>query len=143
MIDKYKNLKIGLALFAVVLLLRIFVFEGFVVRGDSMSPTIASGDYVLIEKISFRFRDPRKDDIVVATTREEGSRVVKRVFGVPGEILEVHGKPWNVDPGEYYLVGDNMAASVDSRDFGPVNAWDIKGRVFGAISLSRLKYLSF
>jgi signal peptidase I len=143
MIDKKKNLKIALAIFCTALLLRLFVFEGFVVRGDSMAPSIISGDYVLVEKLSYKFRDPQKGDVVVALTREDDQRVLKRVVGVHGEILEVQGKPWNVDPGEYYLVGDNVDVSTDSRDFGTVDTWDVKGKVFGAISWSRLDYLSF
>lgn len=48
----------------------------------------------------------------------------------------------NIDPGEYFALGDNRAVSTDSRELGPIDKWKIKGRVFGILRLSILKYIS-
>lgn len=122
--------------------MRLFVIEGFVVSGDSMSPSIISGDFALVSRISYRVRAPKRGDVVVSETRD-GHRVIKRVMGLPGEKFEIGGERFNVDPGEYFLLGDNIDNSMDSRDLGGVDEWSIKGRVFGVISWSRMKYVSF
>lgn len=48
-----------------------------------------------------------------------------------------------LDPGEYFALGDNRGVSIDSREFGPVDIWDIKGKVFGSINLKTLKFSKF
>lgn len=130
-------------IFVVILLLKMFVVEGFIVSGDSMSPTILSGDFVLINKLAYLIHGPGRGDVVVAETRGSNIRLVKRVMGLPGEWFNIDGKEQNVDPDEYFLLGDNKDVSVDSRVLGGVDTWDIKGRVFGDISFSRHKYIGF
>ena len=49
----------------------------------------------------------------------------------------------NIDPDEYFALGDNRTVSVDSRELGLIDKWDIKGRVFGTINLKSLKYKGF
>lgn len=126
------------------IILKTFVLEGFIVAGDSMSPTIQSGDYVLVNKLAYAFAEPGQGDIIVAKTREEGIRIIKRIAGTPGQRVEVGSEyHTNIDPNEYFVMGDNQEASIDSVEFGAIDRWDIKGRVFGAIRWSSLKYLDF
>jgi signal peptidase I len=133
-----------LVVFICVLILRTFVVQGFVVRGNSMAPTIQSGDFILINKIAYIRHKPQRGDIVVAWTRDDSKRVIKRVVGLPGEVfMQSDGILNNVDPQEYYLAGDNSEESATSEDFGFVDAWDIKGKVFGAVRLRSLKYIDF
>lgn len=142
--EKFKliNWKVVLVIFVAVVLLKTFVIEGLVVRGDSMSPTLESGDYVFINKLSYVFGEPERGDVVVAQTRDDAYRVVKRVKGLPGEKFpDREGVKTNVDPQEYFLVGDNVEVSVDSNEFGFVDLWDISGRAFGAIRIKNLKYI--
>lgn len=140
---KRKKVYIALAVFILVLVLKLFVIEGFVVRGDSMSPTIVDGDFVLINRVAYIFGNPERGDIVVGESRTSHTRLVKRVMGLPGEWFNIDGKEFNVDPKEYFLVGDNTDVSIDSRALGGVDSWDVEGRVFGDISLSRHKYIGF
>lgn len=136
-------LKILIVGFVGALLIRVFIFEGFVVSGDSMAPTLKSGDYVLINKLSYLFGTPERGDIIVAYSQREGVRLVKRVMGLPYEWFDIDGKTSNVDPQEYFLVGDNKEVSIDSRILGNINDWDVEGRVFGAMRFKTLKYISF
>lgn len=109
-----------------------------------MAPTIQNGDYVFVYKLAYAKHEPQRGDIVVAVPRQYDQKVVKRVAVLPGEIFETApGKRDNLDPEEYYLIGDNMPVSVDSRVFGPVDRWDIKGKVFGAFRINNFKYLYF
>jgi signal peptidase I len=130
--------------FLCALLLRVFVVEGYLVQGDSMYPTLMSDDYAFVYKLAYWNSEPKRGDIIVAYPRQYDLKVIKRVTVLPGEVFEaVPGKRDKLDPREYFLVGDNMPVSIDSRVFGPIDRWDIQGRVFGVIRFKDLKYLDF
>lgn len=170
---RQKLIYAALTVFALTLLLRMFVVEGFVVKGDSMSPNILSGDYVFVNKLAYLWSEPERGDIVVANPRGEKIRVLKRIIGLPGERFEiVNGSVTirqkrlddkvplkelylstnetpavgiihiNLDPQEYFALGDSRSVSIDSRELGPIDKWHIKGRVFGVFNLRSLKYQS-
>ncbi len=142
MTARRKILSVLIVAFVSALLLRVFVFEGFIVRGDSMSPAILSGDYVFINKLSYMNREPARGDIVVATPREFKYKVIKRVAGLPGEYVEMDGRSFKLDPQEYFTLGDNSDVSIDSRELGFFDKWQIKGKVFGILRLKSFKYIS-
>lgn len=67
-------------------LLRIFIIDSFIVKGNSMAPTIEEGDYVFVNKTAFKKADPKRGDIVVGEFRDiDRVAVIKRVIGLPGE----------------------------------------------------------
>jgi signal peptidase I len=121
--------------------------EPVLVRGGSMRPTLGPGQRVAVAPL---VRPPRRGDLVVVSRRD--LEVVKRVVGLPGERvrlrdgrLEVDGQavpePYltggsgageldlRLGPAEYLVLGDHRAASTDGRDFGPVGADALLGRV--------------
>ncbi len=105
-----------------------------------MSPFLENWDYIFIYKLAYVNEVPKRGDIVVAYPRQYDTKVIKRVAVLPGEEFEpVPNFRDKLDPGEYFLLGDNLRASVDSRVFGPVDRWDIKGK---AIKVFRLKSLT-
>jgi signal peptidase I len=155
-------------------LFRAFVMEGFIVRGDSMDPTIASGTYVFVNKFAYTFSSPKRGDIIVVVPRDIKTKIIKRIIGLPGERLAIEGghvviratrkdvgEPLaeayiktdstpeagfthtTLDPGEYFAMGDNREVSIDSRELGPVDSWDIQGRVFGVLDLNTLSFKLF
>jgi nickel-type superoxide dismutase maturation protease len=87
------------------------------VAGESMAPTLLPGDRVLVWRGLGPFRPPARvgDLVAVVDPREPARVMVKRVAGVIGTDVSV--------------LGDNAAASTDSRHFGPVGAAAIQGRV--------------
>lgn len=144
----------------VTIVLKTFFIEGLIVAGDSMSPTIQSGEYVFIFKQAYTFNNPKRGDVVVAYAQDSNKRIVKRIVGMPGERFEIKEglvklsktrsgdvenleekyiasgitgsdiSPRRIDQKEYFGMGDNRNQSIDSRLIGPINDWDIKGKVF-------------
>jgi len=92
-----------------------------VVRGPSMFPTLAPGEYVLFDRLAYRRALPRRGDVVLAADpREPRRRIIKRVAGAPGETITAGGRTWALGAGEWLLLGDAPEQSTDGRDFGPV-----------------------
>jgi signal peptidase I len=147
-----------LALVASVALLvvgaRAFVAEPIGVPTASMSPTLRPGQSVLVNKLAYRFGDPRRRDIVVFHQPSSGELLLKRIVGVSGDrvgladgVLYVNGRaireplvdhrfldsvyfgPVRVPSGAVFVMGDQRSNSLDSRAFGAVPRRRILGRV--------------
>lgn len=137
-----------------------FVGQRTQVQGSSMEPKLSSEDNLIVDKISYRFHDPERFDIVVFPFRyEDNVFYIKRVIGLPGETVRIdeegnilingeileedYGKEVIANPGrayeeitlaedEYFLMGDNRNNSTDSRDpsVGNVTRDEIIGRAW-------------
>ena len=140
------------AVVAAALAARRARLEPMLVKGGSMRPTLGPGQRIAVAPLD---RPPRRGDLVVLQwPRDRELEVVKRVVGLPGErvrlvagCLEVDGEPvlepylagpvaggsgeldLRLGPAEYLVLGDHRAASTDGRDFGPVAADALVGRV--------------
>lgn len=146
-----KQLKeiLSTSLYLLVVLVLTFLVVTYVgqrtkVVGSSMEPMLSDGDNLIVDKISYRFDDPKRFDIIVFPFRyAEKTYYIKRIIGLPGETVyidedgviyidgevleESYGKEVIVDPGrayepitlgedEYFVMGDNRNNSSDSRD---------------------------
>ena len=133
------------------------VFGAFRNTTASMEPTLCAGERFIVNKTAYLLSDPHRGEVVLFSRPGEKVQFVKRVIGLPGELIEIRGKavfingrtieepyvllPKNrASPGEfttptvvptdsYYLLGDNRDNSQDSRFFGPIRRADIHGRV--------------
>lgn len=140
----------------IALLLNKFVIQKVEVDGPSMNTTLKTGQHLIVEKVTYYFNDPKREDIVVFTPPgyDDDTLYIKRVIGLPGDkvqvkdgYLYVNGKKYDdkhwteeiLDPGvaeeevtvgenEYFVVGDNRNNSTDSREFGTVNKSSIMGK---------------
>ncbi len=76
---------------AIILPVRYFLVQPFIVKGVSMEPNFHDSEYLIIDELSFRFRDPERGEIVVfhPPTSQEKQYYIKRVIGLPGETVEV------------------------------------------------------
>ena len=82
--------KIIIVAAVIVIPIRYFLFQPFFVRGQSMDPNFENGDYLIIDEISYRFRAPERGEVIVFKYPEDPSnRFIKRIVGLPGEIVEV------------------------------------------------------
>lgn len=130
------------------------------VSGTSMEYTLSDGDNLIVDKISYRFHDPERFDIIVFPFQyKEDTYYIKRIIGLPGETVQIgedgtiyidnekleesYGREVIQDPGqavepiklgedEYFVLGDNRNASSDSRDpsVGVIAGEDIIGRAW-------------
>ncbi len=146
-----KQLKevLSTSLYLLVVLVLTFLVVTYVgqrtqVSGSSMEPMLSDGDNLIVDKISYRFEEPKRFDIIVFPFRyKEKTYYIKRIIGLPGEtvyidengliyingelLTESYGKEVIEDPGrayepitlgedEYFVMGDNRNNSSDSRD---------------------------
>lgn len=156
----WEVIKIVVLACLIVAPIRLFIFQPFFVKGQSMEPNFENGDYLFVDELSYRIGNPQRGDVVVFKYPNDLSqRYIKRVIGLPGETIEIKdGKvsvfngqgentlkedtylPLNIytlgnmeitlKENEYFVLGDNRVASSDSRRWGPVPREDIIGRVF-------------
>ena len=77
------------AVIVVLLLVQTFLFEAVRVRSDSMSPSYQAADVVMVDKLTYHFRDPRIDEVVVTEDPRTGQTIVKRVVAVGGDTIGI------------------------------------------------------
>lgn len=156
----WEIIKIVIIALIIVLPIRYFIFQPFLVRGQSMEPNFEDGDYLIIDELSYRFREPLRGEVLVFKyPKNPSQRYIKRIIGLPGETIEIReGKvtifneeegqildeseylsPGQPTPGnirislkmnEYFVLGDNRIFSSDSRQWGPLTRENIIGRVY-------------
>ena len=164
-IKKYKPfvielVKIAVIAFVIVAPIRYFLFQPFIVSGASMAPNFATGDYLIVDEISYRLSTPQRGDVVVFDASfipgYQGQRFIKRVIGLPGEIVKItSGKveiikdnkttvlnekylsdnlqtygdvSTTLNSDQYFVLGDNREYSYDSRMWGVVQKKYIIGK---------------
>lgn len=82
---------IGAAI-ALAALIQAFVIRPFIVSGSSMEPNIENKEYLIIDEISYRFKEPERGDVVVLRSPPEPQKYyIKRIIGLPGETVTVDG----------------------------------------------------
>lgn len=147
-------LEAGVIAVALAFLIITFVAQSYVVQGASMEPSLHNGERLLVDKLTYRFRDPQRGEIIVFRyPADPGRKFIKRIIGLPGDRIEIHdqtvflnGEPLTepyingptygefsavvVPPNHYFVLGDNRNNSEDSRypDVGAVPQRSIVGR---------------
>ena len=82
--------KIVIIALAIVVPIRTFLFQPFIVKGASMEPNFHSGDYLVVDELSYNFRTPERGEVIIFRYPGNPSqRYIKRVIGLPGERLEI------------------------------------------------------
>ena len=114
----------------IVIPIRLWIAQPFLVSGRSMAPTFQNGDYLIIDEITYDFQKPRKNDVIVFRfPRNPAYFFIKRIAGLPNETVEINDQKITLGDKEYFVLGDNSGESSDSRVWGPVPEKNIIGRV--------------
>ena len=155
----WEVIKIVLLALVIVIPIRYFVFQPFVVKGVSMEPNFHDGDYLIIDEFTYHFRNPQRGEVIVFRYPQDPSqRFIKRVIGLPQEtitldndkiiITDKFGRQKVLDESsylsqhwwegemtitlkdnQYFVLGDNRLHSYDSRTWGVLPRKYIVGRV--------------
>lgn len=145
-----------------VFLIRHFIAQPFLVSGSSMEPTFNDGNYLLIDELTYRFRQPERGEVIVFRyPADPSSYFIKRVIGLPGEKVTIENSVVSIisadgskeilresyvssrktgerfettlDQNQYFVMGDNRDASFDSR------VWDKPLTQANIIGIARLR----
>ena len=88
----WEFIKVVLISLAIVLPIRIYVAQPFIVEGNSMEPNFHNGEYLIIDELSYAFRKPERGEVVVFRYPMDLSKFfIKRIIGLPKEIIEIRG----------------------------------------------------
>jgi len=86
--------KLAIIALIIVMPIRYFLFQPFIVSGASMAPNFSTGDYLIIDEISYRLSQPQRGDVIVFNAGfvpgYSGQKFIKRIVGLPGETVEVN-----------------------------------------------------
>jgi len=123
----WEFIKFSLLAIIIVIPIRLWIAQPFIVSGNSMVPAFHNGDYLIIDELSYEIRKPERGEVIVFRYPKNPSEFfIKRITGLPGETINGVILANN----EYYVLGDNTSASSDSRYWGPVKSNLIVGRAF-------------
>ncbi len=141
----------------VVVPFRLYIAQPFIVDGASMDPTFSTGQYLIVDELTYHFKTPERGSVIIFKYPKDPSKYfIKRIIGLPGETVTINDgtvsiktpnaensfiikEPYvkftkkddssiTLDVNEYFVLGDNRFGSADSRMWGPMPTKDIIGR---------------
>ncbi len=152
-------LKFAIIAIVIVAPIRLFVAKPFIVSGASMEPTFDTGEYLIVDELTYHLGNPHRGDVIVFKYPKDPTQYfIKRVIGLPGETVRIedgkvsitkadgttlnreetyiknigNGSDMQVTlpPDQFFVLGDNRPESSDSRYWGLLPRSDIVGRAF-------------
>ncbi|MFT5206479.1 MAG: signal peptidase I [Candidatus Omnitrophota bacterium] len=134
-----------------------WVLGSISIDGNSMSPTLAHGDFYIFHRWVYKIKKPKRGDVVVIKDPNDGIISIKRVIGLPDEIIQfknssvyinahklkephlgvgqvtspgrLTSKQYKIAPNAYFVLGDNRNESYDSRDIGAISQHYVLGKI--------------
>ncbi len=143
----------------IVVPLRLFVAQPFIVSGASMDPTFQNGQYLIVDELTYQLGAPSRGDVIIFRyPKDQTQFFIKRIIGLPGETVRIDNNKVEVTrvdgstvtltesyvvnlgngsnatyplgTDEYFVMGDNRPESSDSRSWGVLPRKNIVGRAF-------------
>jgi signal peptidase I len=142
------------ALAGVFYLLISLLTARVVVEGPSMRPTLLSGEWIVVNRLTYKVGSPQRGDVIVflPPTNAQTDDLIKRVIGLPGETVEIRNgsirvdgnllqenytsgatypdNRWELGEEDLFVMGDNRSVSLDSRSFGPIKIREVVGKAW-------------
>ncbi len=175
LLSLWEVLEVVLVAALTVFFIRTFLLQPFLVSGASMEPNFADKDYLIVDEISYRLRDPQRfETIVFKYPKDPSTYYIKRIIGLPGERVVIadnavtifnkeHPEGMKLDerylpssihtvwegsvtlePGTYFVLGDNRTRSYDSRSWGVLPKKNVVGLVrLRLLPLNEIKAFSY
>jgi signal peptidase I len=144
----------------IAVVLYLFIMTPHEVLGNSMHPTYKNGEYLMANKLTYRFGEPQRGDVIIFQYSDTQD-FIKRIVGIPGDTIMIkdgnvfingqqlneddyisesvytrggdylsEGETISIGEEEYFVLGDNRPHSSDSRTFGPISESKIKGKAW-------------
>lgn len=153
-------IRFSLIALLIVLPIRMFIAQPFIVSGASMESTFSTGQYLIVDQLTYHFETPKRGDVIVFRYPKDPSKFfIKRIIGIPGDSISIAGnvvtisntadtvgtvlkEPYilsmaqnttlkeTLGSTEYFVMGDNRDASSDSRMWGVLPRENIVGRAY-------------
>jgi signal peptidase I len=153
-------IQFALIALVIVIPIRMFIAQPFIVNGASMEDTFHTGEYLIVDQVSYRFNEPEAGDVIVFRyPRNPSTFFIKRIIGTPGDTINIDGNVVTIineehpngfildeqyitpmSPNtfiseelgdrEYFVMGDNRDHSSDSRTWGILQRENIIGQAF-------------
>ncbi len=141
----------------IIVPIRTFIAQPFIVSGASMDPTFKDKDYLIVDELSYHLRTPTRGEVVIFHPPQNSKTYyIKRIIGLPGETITIKNSTVSITTDnntfainedyitdqtipdmelslgsqEYFVMGDNRESSSDSRVWGALPEENIKGRAF-------------
>ncbi len=110
--------KFALIAHLIVVPIRMFIAQPFIVRGASMEPTFLPNEYLIVDQLSYRVSEPERGDVIILKyPNDESVFFIKRIIGLPGETVEIIGNKIIIQRGnglpaltldETYIASDRL-----------------------------------
>jgi len=155
--NTWEFIKVVLISLAIVLPVRTYIAQPFIVSGESMEPNFHDGEYLIVDELSYQFREPIRGEVIIFRyPLNPGEFFIKRIIGLPGETVEIQNSKVTIktasgetalaesylpsstktlpnaiialQENEYFVMGDNRPKSSDSRFWGTLPKNKIMGR---------------
>lgn len=141
-------LKVVVIALAIIVPIRYFIFQPYIISGSSMEPNYSNGQYLIIDRLTYHFRQPQRGEVVVLKYPKDPKQdFIKRIIGLPGDKIEIdngrvkiynEGNPQGVTLPEDYLPNQGLSFPHNTTIVGGKKTVTLKSGEYFAMGDNRL-----
>ena len=127
--DFFELLRFTIVVLIIVVPIRMFIAQPFIVNGESMLPTFNNGDYLIIDEISYSFNEPERGEVIVFRLPTNKNRfLIKRIVGLPNEVVEMSGSKITITKEDGSII--QLEEDYLKGDFTSYGTWTLKDKEY-------------